>query len=120
MTGRSKCLKLYCVCFSSGKNCDPVKCRCEDCGNTTTDTPQTPRGKPTRQEATVPRKKQRMCPAVVTMDDNGNVCNIQIFEDRQEVFPNTCPYVTAPLPDLFPPDLLPLDLFPNTDNCDFV
>ena len=112
---KSGCLKKYCICFGKGVACDPMVCKCADCGNTTTDTPQTPRGKWTRQEATVPRKKQRTCPAVVTMDDNGNVCNIRIFEDRQGVFPSTCPYVPAPLPAIFP-----LDLFPGTDNCDFV
>lgn len=29
----SKCLKLYCKCFSSGHYCNPLQCRCTDCLN---------------------------------------------------------------------------------------
>lgn len=32
--GGSKCLKLYCECFHSGKFCDPGFCRCRQCQNT--------------------------------------------------------------------------------------
>lgn len=31
----SKCLKLYCVCFQTGKLCDDTLCICQDCCNTT-------------------------------------------------------------------------------------
>lgn len=30
----SKCLKLYCVCFQTGKFCDGDLCKCKDCHNT--------------------------------------------------------------------------------------
>ena len=30
----SKCLKLYCECFSSGHYCDPDTCNCKNCENT--------------------------------------------------------------------------------------
>jgi hypothetical protein len=30
----SKCLKLYCVCFQTGKFCDGKLCKCKDCLNT--------------------------------------------------------------------------------------
>ncbi len=30
----SKCLKLYCECFSSQSYCDPATCSCKDCNNT--------------------------------------------------------------------------------------
>ncbi|KAK1736007.1 hypothetical protein QTG54_013143 [Skeletonema marinoi] len=29
---KSKCLKMYCACFSSGNACGD-KCKCEDCAN---------------------------------------------------------------------------------------
>lgn len=31
---KSKCLKLYCDCFQSGRMCDPDKCECNSCMNT--------------------------------------------------------------------------------------
>ena len=31
---KSKCLKLYCDCFQSGKVCDPNECECKGCKNT--------------------------------------------------------------------------------------
>jgi len=34
---RSRCLKLYCTCFQAGKACDPAKCTCVSCLNTTED-----------------------------------------------------------------------------------
>ena len=30
----NKCLKKYCICFSSGRTCDESKCKCKDCNNT--------------------------------------------------------------------------------------
>jgi hypothetical protein len=30
----SKCMKLYCECFASQSLCDPAKCSCKDCNNT--------------------------------------------------------------------------------------
>lgn len=32
---RSNCLKKYCVCFTAGLDCDPEKCRCLNCKDTT-------------------------------------------------------------------------------------
>ena len=31
---RSKCLKMYCECFSNNRLCDPTRCSCVDCHNT--------------------------------------------------------------------------------------
>jgi hypothetical protein len=34
---RSRCLKLYCTCFQSGKVCNPTLCTCIGCSNTEED-----------------------------------------------------------------------------------
>ena len=31
---KSRCLKLYCQCFASGRTCDPAVCKCHACMNT--------------------------------------------------------------------------------------
>ena len=62
---KSRCLKLYCQCFASGRTCDPAVCKCHACMNTDAhhdarqDDPGRARAQSARVRHEVPRRRRR-------------------------------------------------------------